>query len=52
MSFCIIRNLGIATPIRMPMQTDRMTTASTMIQPMPEPVCTTRMMPKMARMGA
>ena len=52
MSFCMMRNFGIAKNMRKPTTTNRHTTASTMIQLIAALVVDTMMMPPMARMGA
>ena len=52
MSFCMMRNFGMAKNIRKPTTVNRHTTASTMIQLMEALVVDTMRMPPMARMGA
>ena len=52
MSFCMILKRGMASAMRMPMTTNRHTTASTMIHAMDTFVDDTMTMPPMARMGA
>ena len=47
----MILNFGMTMTPRMPRMPNRRATARTMIQPMPEVVRYTMMMPPMARMG-
>ena len=52
MSFCMMRNFGMAKTMSTPTTTNRQTTASTMIQLIAALVVETMMMPPIARMGA